>query len=183
MGWLSFFGKKDTAPKRKTRALTDLSAGDTIVLSPTSPLPGRWVIDKAHRFVDIEQQTLAFWQFEVTDGERRHFVEVHQPNPQNTTGRAVVSFPLDPTEYGEVEALELDLESPPEQLTWRQRDYQLVAARNLRFYRNTGEHPRDMLHLEYATEAGRRTLTFEFWSRTGTPVTSEGFCLLPDEIE
>jgi hypothetical protein len=40
-----------------------------------------------------------------------------------------------------------------------------------------------MLHLEYATEAGRRTLTFEFWSRTGTPVTSEGLCLLPDEIE
>jgi hypothetical protein len=103
MGWLSFFGKKDPTPKRKARALADLSAGDTIVLSPTSPLPGRWVIDKAHRFVDIGQQTLVFWQFEVTDGERRHFVEVHQPNPQDTTGRAVVSFPLDPTEYGEVE--------------------------------------------------------------------------------
>jgi len=40
-----------------------------------------------------------------------------------------------------------------------------------------------MLHLEYVTEAGRRTLTFEFWSRTGTPVTSEGICLTPDEIE
>ncbi|WP_058867882.1 hypothetical protein [Chloracidobacterium thermophilum] len=183
MGWLSFFGKKDAAPRRQTRALADLSAGDTIVLSPTSPLPGRWVIDKAHRFVDIEQQTLVFWQFEVTDGERRHFVEVHRPNPQATAGRAVVSFPLDPTEYGEVEALELDPESPPDQLTWRQRDYQLVAARNLRFYRNTGEHPRDMLHMEYATEAGRRTLTFEFWSSTGTPVTSEGLCLTPDEIE
>ncbi len=183
MGWFSFLGKKTASPKRRTRPLTDLSAGDTIFLTEASPLPGKWIIDKAHRFVDIERQTVAFWQFEVTDGEQRRFVEVHLPHAQTTTGRAVASFPLDPTEYGEVEALELDPEEPPAQLTWRGRDYRLVAARNLRFYRNTGEHPRDMLHLEYADEDGRQTLTFEFWSRHGTPVTSEGICLEPEEIE
>ncbi len=183
MGWLSFFGKKDEAPKRRTRRLADLSAGDAIFLAEASPLPGKWTIDKAHRFVDIERQTLVFWQFEVTNGERRHFVEVHMPDAQATEGRAIVSFPLDPTEYGEVEALELDPDEPPRQLAWRERDYQLAAARNLRFYRNTGEHPRDMLHLEYAAESGRRTLTFEFWSSVGTPVTSEGLCLASEEIQ
>lgn len=183
MGWFSFLGKKPASLKRRTRPLADLSAGDAIFLTETSPLPGKWTIDKAHRFVDIERQTLVFWQFEVTDGERRRFVEVHPPDAETTAGRAVVSFPLDPTEYGEVEALDLDPEEPPAQLTWRGRDYQLAAARNLRFYRNTGEHPRDMLHLEYAAEDGRRTLTFEFWSSHGTPVTSEGFRLTPEEIE
>ncbi|MCS7080796.1 MAG: hypothetical protein NZ585_12220 [Chloracidobacterium sp.] len=183
MGWLSFFGKKASPPKRRTRPLANLSAGDAIFLAETSPLPGKWTIDKAHRFVDIERQMLAFWQFEVTDGEQRRFIEVHPPEAPTTDGRAVVSFPLDPTEYDEVEALELDPDEPPAQLTWRGREYQLTAARNLRFYRNTGEHPRDMVHLEYATEGGRRTLTFEFWSSNGTPVTSEGLCLTPEEIE
>ncbi|MFQ3580316.1 DUF4178 domain-containing protein [Chloracidobacterium validum] len=146
-------------------------------------MPGKWTIDKAHRFVDVERQTLVFWQFEVTDGERRQFIEVHKPNAQAAEGRAIISFPLDPTEYNEVESLELDPDEPQTELTWRGQDYRLTAARALRFYRNTGEHPRDMLHLEYATEDGRRTLTFEFWSSTGTPVTSEGFCLTTEEIQ
>lgn len=182
MGLFSFFGKKE-GKAAKVRPLEALSVGDTVVFIEDSPLPGKWKVEKAHRFIDPGTQTLAFRQLEMLEENRRGFIEIHEPTAAEPVARVVASFPLEPAEYREVHALELDLDSPPQSLAWRGRDYVCLSARELRFLRNTGEHPRDMVHLEYLDESGEHSLSFEFWSSTGTPVTSEGIRLSRDAVE
>jgi hypothetical protein len=182
MGLFSFFGKKE-GKAAKVRPLAELSPGDTVIFIEDSPLPGKWKVEKAHRFVDPGAQTLVFRQLEMLENNRRGFIEIHEPTADEPSARVVASFPLEPTEYKAVHALELDPDSPPSHLAWRGRDYVCVSARELRFFRNTGEHPRDMVHLEYLDESGEHSLSFEFWSSTGTPVTSEGIRLTQDAVE
>jgi hypothetical protein len=167
----------------RARTLDTLSVGDTIILKEDSPLPGSWKVEKAHRFVDLEAQAVAFQQFEVAAEGKKGFIEVHALAEPERGLRAVASFPLEPTEYKAVHALEIDPDEPDARIQWKNVEYAHIKTKPLRFYRNGGEHPRDMIYLEYADDSRTRTLSFEFWSQTGTPVTSEGVRIAPDAVE
>ncbi len=168
------------APSPGKRGLATLTAGDTVVLSDACGIPGRWKVEKAHKF---ESASGDWTLLELRDGDDpdKVFIELHRKD--DGTVRAFVSSPIDATEYNEVDDLDLEYESPPAEISWRDKPYTCSAVKPAKFFRNGGgEHPLDVIFWEYSDPTKTRTVTFEFWSERGRPVTSEGRLLDQDAV-